>query len=240
MGVLREFHWRRILRAFLVGAGIFTVLQVPASLLGANQVQAAPLQINFSGSINTAGSFLDPTGQFSQGDVISGFWRLDTATADTDPDPTRGSYAQSGSPVFQVNIGSNVFSDDAMVIQILDDHTTGIGTIDAYDVLGGAGATSNIAGFSSLAMQITLRDTQTPLDALSSDALPSFAPDPATFDQFGQSQGQIFGTYNGAQFFMNLKIDRTSIAGTVPEPATLAIFAFGLIGLGFLLRRRLI
>lgn len=228
----------KILKAFLIGAAIFTVIQVPAHIPVVSQAEAAPLQINFSGSIG-AGSFLDPTGQFSQGDSISGFWVLDTATVDTDPDPTRGSYAQTGSPVFQINIGSNVFTDDAMTIQILDNHTLGIGTIDAYDVLGGGGATSNIAGFTALGMQITLRDTQAPLDALTSDALPSFAPDPAMFDQFGQAQGQIFGTFNGSQFFMNLQISQTSIAGAIPEPATLALFGFGLIGLGFVRRRRL-
>ena len=56
-------------------------------------------------------------------------------------------------------------------------------------------------------MQITLRDTQVPLDVFSSDALPSFAPNPADFDQVGQVQGQLTGFFGGQQFFMNLEID---------------------------------
>ena len=189
---------------------------------GAN---AAPLQINFTGSISTAGTFSDPTGLFAQGDALSGFWLVDPFTADDDPDPTRGQYVHAGTPAFQINIGSSVFQANSTTIQILDDHTLGLGTIDAYDVLGEGSRVSTVDGFTIKQMQVTLRDTQLPLDALSSDALPAGAPDPAAFDQFGQVQGQLIGDYNNEDFFLNFEIARVS---AVPIPAAAWLFGTAL------------
>lgn len=194
------------------------------------------LQIDFEGNISSAGSFLDPTGLFAQGDVLSGFWTVDTDTVDSSADPDRGTYSQSGSPSFQINIGTSTFQTSTSTIQILNDYTAGIGTIDAYDVLAN-NETSNIAGLSGLNMQFTFRDTQLPLDALDSDALLAGAPDLSMFDQINQVQGQLSGTYNDQLFFMNLGINSISVAN-VPEPATLLLFSVGLLGLGFSRHRK--
>jgi hypothetical protein len=84
-------------------------------------------------------------------------------------------------------------------------------------------------------MQITLRDTQLPLDVFSNDGLPSFAPNPADFDQVNQAQAQLSGFFNNSLFFMNLEIDRVS---TVPIPATIWLFGTALVGfIGFSRRR---
>ena len=204
-----------------------------AVLLVGGHTGAATIIVGFEGAISSSGSFSEPTGNFSQGDLLSGTWTLDTATADTDPDNTRGEYAQSGAPAFEINIGSHSFETNTMTIQILDNHTLGIGTIDAYDVFGSS-ATSTVAGLTIDQMQITLRDTVVPLDALSSDAIPSTAPNPLSFDQVGQAAGQITGNFgaSGNTFFMNLEITSTR---TVPEPGSSALF---ILGLGTLALRR--
>ena len=127
------------------------------------QAHAIPLRVEFNGLISDEGSFLDPTGYFNQGDLLTGFWEFETTTPDTDPSDSRGSYSQSGLPAFQINIGEYVFESNSIIIQILNDHTLGIGTLDAYDVLA-LNETTNIANLISLNMQITLRDMLNPLD----------------------------------------------------------------------------
>ncbi len=188
----------------------------------------AAYQVNFEGVISPAGSFADPTGSFSQGESISGYWTLDTAVVDADPANTRGEYLQTGSPAFQINIGAQTFSTDTTTIQILDDHTLGIGPIDAYDVLGGT-ASSTVAGLQVNQMQITLRDTMIPLDAITSDLLPATAPDPTSFDQIGQAAGQITGVIaGGGDFLLNLEIRSTELV--VPEPASLVLLILAAAG----------
>ncbi len=204
---------------------------------------AALLQMHFSGSISSAGSFNDPTGLFTPGDSLSGFWLVETTTADSSAsDPSRGSYSHSGSPAFQINIGSSIFQANSTTIQILNDYSAGIGTLDAYDVLAN-GETSNIADLSRLNMQITLRDRQEPFDVFSSDALPSFAPNPADFDQVGQVQGQLSGMLLDKSFFMNLEIDSVATIddiSAVPVPAAAWLFGTALIGfVGYSRRRKI-
>ena len=227
----QRLHWlgercvaRRCICALSAGFLVLGALSLTGERAG-----AANLIVVFEGEISMDGSFLDPTGNFSQGDPISGFWLVDTATADTDPDPGRGAYPQSGSPAFQINIGAHSFSANSPTIQILNDFTLGIGTIDAYDVLG-APATSTIAGLTVDAIQITLRDTQVPLDVFASDLLLTTAPTPSAFDQIGQVQGQVLGeTVGGGELFMNLIIRSTRL---VPEPGSLALLLGGLGALG--------
>ena len=87
-------------------------------------------------------------------------------------------------------------------------------------------------------MQVTLRDTQLPLDVFSSDALPLFAPIPADFDQINQVQGQLIGSFYGDQFFMNLEIDSVSAVSAVPVPAAIWLFGTALVGLVGFSRRK--
>src|SRR5262245_53089402 len=61
-----------------------------AIVLVGQRANAANLVVFFEGEISSDGSFNDPTGNFSQGDPISGFWRVNTDVVDTDPDPGRG------------------------------------------------------------------------------------------------------------------------------------------------------
>lgn len=207
-------------------------------LLFSVNVNAALIQIDFEGRISSAGSFEDPTGLFTKGDSINGFWQFESTTPDSDPDLDRGFYNQTGLPSFEINIGSYFFQANTYGLQILDNRALGIGVIDAYDVLGLSSTTSsNISGFSTLRTQLTFRDTQVPLDAILSDALFETAPNLAAFDQVGQVQGQITGTYNGSQFFMNLEIDSVTSSASVPEPTVIALLSAGLVGLGFARRR---
>ncbi|MFO0898647.1 MAG: PEP-CTERM sorting domain-containing protein [Pirellulales bacterium] len=218
----------RLCRAALRLAGAVVVASM---CLGSAQAELGT--VFFEGVISPLGSFVDPTGSFSKGQAISGFWTVDTATPDGDADPKRGEYPQTGAPAFQIDIGGKSFSTVDATIQILDDYTTGIGTIDAYDVLGGSGA-SSIVGLTVDQMQITLRDTELPLNALASDVLPTGAPNPGSFDQVGQAAGQITGSFNGNDVFLNLEIRS---ARYVPEPSTalLALVGAGLLAIS---RRR--
>jgi hypothetical protein len=201
-------------------------------------LSAAVVQMNFTGTISTTGSFVDPSGLLPQGQAISGFWRIDTDSVDADPATTRGAYAQSGVPAFRIVIGSTVFESTSTTIQILDDHTLGIGTIDAYDVLTPAfGATSNVASFTDMTLQLTFRDTEAPLDALSADLLPPGAPVIGAFDQVGQVQGQILGFFAGSTVFVNLVVDSVS-AQPVPVPAAVWLLGSAMIGLVGVSRRR--
>ena len=210
---------------FIIASSLF--------LLFSTHSYASIVHIDFTGKISSAGSFIDPTGLFSQGDVLSGYWEFDSTVSDSDSDITRGIYSQL--QAFEINIGLNSFETNDYTLQILNNFSAGIGVIDAYDVLGGA-STSNIAGLTVNQMQWTIRDTQLPLDALDSDSLFVSAPDLSAFDQIGQAQGQITGSYNGNQFFMNLELD--SVSSSVPEPSILAMMGVGLAGLGFVRRRK--
>ena len=209
-----------------------------ALLLAAGSASAALLRVDFTGSISLGGSFDDPTGLFAQGDPLSGFWLVETTTADTAPAADTGLYPQTGAPAFQFDIGGHLFSSTSTTIQILNDATIVGTTGDAYDVLSAPSSIStSIAGLAVNTLQITLRDLQPPTDVFASDALPAGAPDPGDFDQFGQVQAQITGNLNGASFFMNLDIDGTTASRVaVSEPATaLLLGALPLVMLG---RRR--
>jgi hypothetical protein len=220
---------------------IKTVFAAFILMLGSTfNANAALLQMNFNGSISSAGSFEDPTGLFAIGDSLSGFWLVETTTADTNADTSRGIYPHAGTPSFQINIGTSTFQTNTSNIQILDNFVAGIGTLDAYDVLAN-GETSNIAGLINLNMQITFRDTQVPFDVFSDDSLPSFAPNLADFDQVNQAQAQLSGLFGDSIFFMNLEIDSVSIdsVSAVPVPAAVWLFGTALIGLvGFSKRRK--
>lgn len=200
---------------------------------------ASIIRINFEGMIITTGSYLDPTGLFTQGEAINGFWEFESATPDYASSSSRGAYLQSGTAVFRININTHWFQNDTYTLQILNDYYLGAtgSKIDAYDVLGGwSNSYSDISGFTQLTSQFTIRDTQIP-DALSSDVLFEAAPDLNAFDQYGQSQGSISGLYNGVQFFMNLRLNSLSSSAQIPEPATLALMGLALAGFGW--QRRL-
>lgn len=216
-------------RVCRVGLSLAVALLVATFSLRPTQAEIG--SVLFEGVISPLGSFEDPTGSFSKGQAISGFWTVDTATPDGDVDPKRGEYPQTGAPAFQIDIGSHSFSTVDATIQILDDYTLGIGTIDAYDVLGGSG-TSSIVGLTLSQMQITLRDTELPLNALASDVLPTGAPSPSSFDQIGQAAGQVIGSLNGNSLFLNLEIRSTRYVVPEPNAAILAIVGAGLVALG--------
>jgi hypothetical protein len=59
-------------------------------LVTAFNANAALVQMSFTGSISLDGDFSDPTGIFDRGDIISGFWLVETTTTDSDPSTTRG------------------------------------------------------------------------------------------------------------------------------------------------------
>lgn len=218
----------------LTGCRPLLALSLATLLGGSSQSNAAPLVIGFTGNISNQGSFSDPTGLFSQGQAISGFWTVETTTADSDASPTRGAYSQVGTPAFKMMIGGSTFESTDSTLQLLNNHTLGIGTIDAYDVLGGDGV-SSVPSLTVNQMQITLRDTVNPLDALSNDLLPTTAPNPASFDQVGQVAGQITGNLKGQSFFLNLEIKSTHV---VPEPTSwVALLSGVLTAAGMCVRR---
>lgn len=188
---------------------------------------SAQFVVQFDAILGNRGSFLDPSGNFSRGDPVHGFWTVDTSVADTDSIASRGFYPQTGFPSFMIFVGNHSFWSTLTNLQMLSDEGLGIGTIDAYDVLGKS-PSSSIEGLSLTQIQVTLRDTRWPLDAMSSDALLTTAPNPGSFDQVGQSAGQIIGYLNGQLLFMNLEILSTRL---VPEPSACVLLSAALIGL---------
>lgn len=219
--------------AWRIAVGTAHCLFALVVVANGSSVLADNLIIEFEGKISSSGSFLDPSGLFSPGQVVTGFWTVDTSTPDADALATRGEYAQTGAPALRMEIAGQTFESSDTVLQMLNDHALGIGTIDAYDVLGGDGV-STVPGLNVNQMQITLRDTVVPLDAMVNDALLTGAPNPASFDQIGQASGQITGNLAGQTFFMNLDITSTKVT---PEPGSLAAAMFGVAAVAIARKR---
>jgi hypothetical protein len=199
----------------------FTLIALGLAALSAPAL-AGPLFFNFTGTVTQTN--FDPSDPFGGsivfGTPIMGTYVFDSATPDSDPSGSSGSYQHSGVPYgLSINIGGNVFStNDFLAVNVLNG-----GGFDQYGVLacaGGAGACFS----GDLTVSILMQDATG--TALSSDALPGIAPSLAAF----QSRTVAFNRnyFDDAGTFFQIQIDGTlDSLIAVPEPSTAVAVLLG-------------
>ena len=203
---------------------IFYVLTLIALILGATlgSVNAAIITLSYQGEVN---SVFGISG-VSPGDTITGTYSYKTVSDSLPADPVVGLYDQSGSGLsYTFSAGSFTHSSGSYAVQVIDN--SGSNT-DFYDYIG---TVNGIADFDASDGLRTFFDLALiePLSSLSSDALPTVAPDINIFSgkyiiwlddgELSPQRGRYIVGY-----LTSLQV--------VPEPSTMLLLGSGLVGLG--------
>ena len=192
--------------------------------------RAAVINVDFSGIINSvadgAGT-LAGTGITAGTSTFSGTFSYDTSTAATSSGTNIATYPGG---LFTVTIdGTYVLSDDPSVITITNDF--GTSSRDGF-FIGSAGGTADrfdLPVTANYQYFINLFDSTGGI--FNSTALPSTLS-AGQFDTALFSIVEFGGGYDIDGVVQSLAVR------SVPEPATLILFGFGLAGIGFLRRKR--
>jgi hypothetical protein len=164
-----------------------------------------------------------------QGDWITGFYTYDSSTQDSNPSVSMSLYQYAIAPYgMLVTAGSITFQTDPTNVNFeigLVDNYAG-GTLDSYEVTSHNNLQLNSA--------ITVGDLHWQLNdysgkAISSDALPSTAPDLSKWQS--NSLSVVGGSDEKTQFLISGHITSSYL---IPEPATLFLLAIG----GLIIRKR--
>jgi hypothetical protein len=189
----------------------------------AGPATAVPLTVSFEGTVEFIPAELASV--FTDGDLASGFFQIESTTADTVPaNPDVGFYPgpTSWSFTFGSYTATSAGGTAQDYVRIDNDLVLGI-TIDlysaeAFDVSGAA-----IGSFEPTRLGFSLNDANT--TAFSSDALPT-SLDLADFSQGGRASIRFDDPVSMTSATVTVVL--TSV--TVPEPGALALL--GLAGLG--------
>lgn len=214
-------HCRKLAIAAAVLAG---------GMLGVSQGQAAPITINFTGTVTGVGAGV--ASDFSIGDPLSGSLTYESTTvavggststtavfnALTAMSFTIGGYSASGAGGPDVQMGNQDGVGE------LTDRFAALSR--ASDGLTGA----DVNGLPLFAFGIRLDDTS---GAVFSDALIL----PTSLDLADFDITNFFLFFDGFNQLVNGSITSLSVVG-VPEPAMLALFGAGVLGAGLAARRR--
>jgi len=200
-------------------------------------VLAVPVTFNFSGTVPT----LPNVPGLSGGELISGSFTFESTAADTDPDISSfGRYWLSDLNVTVGSYTTNTFYSGVVVA--MDNYVyPGKDPVDSYSI--SANVTSdNIPISNGIAffygLDIQLRDSSA--NAFSSDALPLTPPDLSEFEDprlLISFASEVNGINYSATRIWALESLTSAETVPVPEPSTIFLFGFGLIGLAGVKRK---
>lgn len=217
-------------KSFLLGAAAAAFVS-----LGAAAPHAAPVSFEFEGTMLAPPGPL--AGAFTAGDPFTVSVTVESTTADTDADPNRGFYPDSIlSFIFMSGPHTISMTPTSFVKQtIVSD--TGVPDEIQFTAVDFGGFTGGLIN-GWLAESFNLDFTDLAGTAVSGDAIPATI-DPLDFDAARRLDIRFRGlnTTNQTVFLQGV-IESSGRTTMVSEPAALALFGLGMIGLGYLARRR--
>jgi hypothetical protein len=195
------------------------------SCLLASVAHAVPITLNFSGRITSVTFGTAPPG-IAAGTAFSGSYTYSSTSLDSNAAPTIGDYTSSGSPFgLSVDVGGNLFSSTQVLLEVANDNGQ-----DSYGVFS-----SGLFAPGHYLLALVLADpTQT---ALSNTSLPLLPPSLAAYStNFFTITNYPSGT-GDALFAIRGTVESITTTA-VPEPGSLLLISAGVLGWGFVRRRR--
>lgn len=178
---------------------------------------AVPVTFGFTGVVTDVDDLV--AAEFSVGEQVVGSYTFDSAAADSDPDPTLGSYAITALTVtfggdYSVTEGSDV------TLSVHD----GPPQNDFYLLYADLPTAPQVAGLDANTLSFSLIDSDSTLFA--SDALPLAPPD---FSEFEIILASLIFFDLPVNQVVNFQVDSLFV---IPEPSTALLLGGGLLSLG--------